>query len=140
MPSSQEPFDVDPEHNWQGCATDDQADFEREFYGAILRRNPNYVDVLRRQVELLARRGHYDQALPLDERLAHLQPEDCVVRYNYACSLCMTGHIEEAIFQLRMAIELGYDDFAHLEADSDLDAVREHPGFVKMLMEFGVAD
>jgi hypothetical protein len=35
----------------------------------------------------------------------------------------------DAMAALRQAIELGYDDFAHMATDSDLDALRDLPEF-----------
>src|SRR5690606_37869095 len=89
-------------------------DFEMEFFGRVLERSPNHADALRVQAELYSRRGDYAKSLPLDRRLAELLPHRCVVRYNLACSLAMTDRLVEAIEQLREAIRLGYDDFAHL--------------------------
>jgi len=111
----------------------DQGSFEIEFYGHVLRRNPYHIDALRRQVELLAARGRHAEALPLDRRLVELCPQDCVVCYNLACSLAMAGQIGEGIESLRRALELGYDDFAHMAADSDLDPLRHRPEFRRLM-------
>jgi tetratricopeptide (TPR) repeat protein len=117
-----------------------QADFDVDFFRQVLERNGENTDVLRRQAELLSRRGDYETALTLDRRLARLAPTCCVAHYNMACSLAMTGLLEEAITSLRRALQLGYRDFANLEADSDLDALRDHSGYEALLREYGWAD
>lgn len=114
-----------------------QVDFEIDFFGRVLARSPDHVDVLRRQVELLASRGDYRTALVLDRRLVRLLPSCCIVRYNLACSLAMTDDIDAALQSLQTAIELGYRDVAHIESDSDLDPLRDHPGYVKLLSSLG---
>ncbi len=40
-----------------------QEDFDREFFGSILRRSQSNTDVVKRQAELLARHGDYEDAL-----------------------------------------------------------------------------
>ena len=110
-----------------------QDDFDREFFDSILDRNNSNSDVLRRQAELLSRQGDHESALQLDRRLVQLHPNDPIVQYNVACSLAMTGQTQEAIEVLSRAIELGYRDFAHMEADADLDQLRDEPGFQELL-------
>ena len=117
----------------------DQTQFDLEFYDRVLRRNANNVDALRQQVELLGIKGNYRQALDLDRRLVRLVPEDFVARYNLACSLSMVGQVDAALTALDTALELGYCDWAHLEADSDLESVRAHDGFQDLLRKYGLA-
>lgn len=120
--------------------TRSQVDFDLEFFGRILTRAPEFVDVLRCQGELLTRKGMHDEALRIDRELARLLPDDCIVRYNLACSLALVGDTVEAIDELRAAFERGYDDLGHLEIDSDLDGIRDLPEFQLLLDEFGLDD
>jgi tetratricopeptide (TPR) repeat protein len=115
-----------------------QLDFDIAFYDRILRRQPDYIDVLRCQGELLSRKGLHSLALAIDRRLAELLPTDYVIRYNLACSLAMGGYRREAIVALRAALENGYDDFEFLESDSDLDALRDDPAYRALLREYGI--
>lgn len=120
--------------------TRSQVDFDLEFFGRILSRAPEFVDVLRCQGELLTRKGMNEDALRVDRQLARLLPDDCIVRYNLACSLALVGETLAAIDELRAAFERGYIDLGHLEIDSDLDGLREHPAFQLLLEEFGLDD
>ena len=115
-----------------------QLDFDIAFYDRILKRRPDYVDVLRCQGELLSRKGLHNLALAVDRRLAELLPTDYVIRYNLACSLAMGGYRREAIAALRAALEHGYDDFEFLESDSDLDALRDDPAYRALMREYGI--
>lgn len=114
-----------------------QLDFEIEFYGRILQRSPNYVDVVRRQAELLSRQGRCEEALMLDRRLVDLAPTNCVAHYNLGCSLSRNGRLSEAIEAIEKAIVLGYIDFDHLETDSDLEPLHEIPAFQALLRRCG---
>ena len=115
-----------------------QLDFDIAFFDRILKRQPDYVDVLRCQGELLSRKGLHELALAVDRRLAELLPTDYVVRYNLACSLAMGGYRREAIAALRAALEQGYDDYEYLESDSDLDALRDDPAYRALMREYGI--
>lgn len=110
-----------------------QDEFDREFFGQILLRGNTNSDVLRRQAELLSRCGDYTAALQLDQTLSARFPDEPVVHYNLACSLSMTGELARAVKSLARAIELGYDDFGHIEADSDLDPLRDLPSFQDLI-------
>ena len=116
-----------------------QDDFEVEFYGLLLQRASDNVDVLRRQAELMTRRGDHHKALELDRRLVQLRPVDAVAQYNLACSLAQTGDSESAIDSLQKAMTLGYLDFAQIEIDADLDPVRDHPRFQSLMRDYGWA-
>jgi predicted Zn-dependent protease len=115
-----------------------QLDFDIAFFDRILKRQPDYVDVLRCQGELLSRKGLHDMALAVDRRLAELLPTDYVVRYNLACSLAIGGYRREAVAALRAALENGYDDFEFLESDNDLDSLRDDPAYRALLREYGI--
>jgi len=51
--------------------------------------------------------------------------------YNVACALArIEGPLDEALAWLTKAVEAGYDNVAHMEADEDLVALRELPAYV----------
>jgi tetratricopeptide (TPR) repeat protein len=116
-----------------------QLDFDIEFFGRVLARRPGYLDVLRCQGPLLARKGLHRQALEVERRLAALLPRDPVAQYNLACRLARADRPGDAIDQLARALELGYDDFEFLDADGDLDSLRDDPGFARLLESFRAA-
>ena len=115
-----------------------QVDFEIDFYGKILARHPLYLEVLRRQAELLAARHRHAEALLCDQRLSAALPQDAEVRYNLSCSLAILGRVAEAVGSLSLAFELGYRDFEHVESDPDLEVVRNDPHFVALLKLYRV--
>ncbi len=116
----------------------EQRDFDVDFYERILQRQPNDVRLLRLLGELYARRGQYDRAVVIDQKLAGLLPDDGVVHYNLACSLAMRGSVQDAVSTLGRAIELGYNDFGHLEVDPDLVNVRRLPQYQALMRQYGL--
>ena len=115
-----------------------QLDFDLEFFNEVLKRNACYVDVLRCQGQLLSRKGLHKQALEIDRRLVSLLPTDGVAHYNLGCSLALMGYGADAIEALRQALLRGYSDIDYLEADKDLDSLRDLPAYLDMLREFGI--
>ena len=68
----------------------------------------------------------YDQARRTICRMLDLDPELAGAWYNLACAHCRLGNLHDALASLRMAVELGFTDFGHMERDEDLAALREH--------------
>jgi len=55
--------------------------------------------------------------------------------YNFACLAVTARRPDEAIGYLRHAVDLGYQDADHMEADVDLKALRGTPAFSALLSE-----
>lgn len=110
-----------------------QSDFEFDFFGEIVKRGTNNVHILRQHAEILVVRGDRAGALVLETKLAQLLPLDPIVRYNLACGLAVADQVEEAFIQLLEAVRLGYRDFELMDNDADLDSLRNHQGFLKLL-------
>jgi tetratricopeptide (TPR) repeat protein len=117
-------------------ADQSQLDFEIDFFGGILERMPDYVDVLRILGNNLTLKGRYMQGLQVDKRLVQLRPTDPLAHYNLACSYALLKRSDLALKTLRRAVELGYRDFRYLREDHDLDSIRHDPRFRQLLREF----
>ena len=113
-----------------------QVDFELDFFGGILERRPDYVDVLRVMGNNLTLKGRYAQGLQIDKRLIQLRPNDPLAHYNLACSYALLHRTDQAIKTLRRAVELGYRDFRYMREDRDLDAIRHDARFRQLLREY----
>lgn len=123
--------------NPAGRGTDQsQRDFELDFFSGIIKRFPDYVDVLRVMGNLLTLKGRYVEGLQIDRRLVQLRPSDALAHYNLACSYALLKRADQALKTLRLAVELGYRDFRYMREDRDLDAVRQDPRFRQILREY----
>ena len=103
--------------------------FELSLYESILAGDPANVEALMALGEACTQRGDHARGLAIDQRLARLRPADPIVHYNLACSYALLGRPDEAFGTLAQAADLGYADLAHLDKDSDLDALRADPRF-----------
>src|SRR5881227_3981270 len=74
-----------------------QLDFELDFFGGILERAPDYVDVLRVQGNNLTLKGRFPDGLQIDKRLVQLRPNDPLAHYNLACSFALLKRPDQAI-------------------------------------------
>jgi tetratricopeptide (TPR) repeat protein len=117
-------------------ADQSQIDFELEFFGGILKRYPDYVDVLRIMGKLLTDAARYAEGLQVDRRLVQLRPSDALAHYNLACTYALLKRPDQALKTLRRAVELGYRDFRYMREDRDLDAIRHDPRFRQLLREY----
>jgi len=113
-----------------------QLDFELEFFGGILDRRPDYIDVLRVMGNNLTLKGRYAQGLQIDKRLVQLRQNDPLAHYNLACSYALLKRPDQALKTLRRAVELGYRDFRYMREDRDLDSIRQDPRFRQLLREY----
>ena len=107
-------------------------DVEIGFLEALVRRDPDYLEALQVLGDDYSDRGRPADGLRVDERLLQLRPDDAHVRFNYACSLALTGQPERACEEIGRALDLGYRDFKWLQRDPDLAALRKHASFKKV--------
>ena len=99
-------------------------DFDIALYEVVRRRDPDHETALEALGHAYTQRGLFAAGLEVDRRLAELRPHDAIAQYNLACSYVLVGDTDLGIATLERSIELGYGDLAHLENDSDLDAIR----------------
>ncbi|MCS7167113.1 MAG: tetratricopeptide repeat protein [Gemmatales bacterium] len=124
-----------PPETLEALAHESQLKFELRFYAGILRRYPDYVDVLRLMSQLLTQIGRYAEALEVDLRLVRLRPQDAVAHYNLACTYARLHKTDAAIRALSRAIELGYRDYRYIKQDRDLDSIRDDPRYRELMRQ-----
>jgi tetratricopeptide (TPR) repeat protein len=125
-----------PETSTRRLREQSQLDFEVEFLGRILERDPYFADALRVHANNLAAKGLYGRALQIDRRLVRLLPERPIPWYNLACSYALLGMTEPAVAALQRALELGYRHLDHLRRDPDLKSLRHDPRFIRLLRRY----
>jgi len=113
-----------------------QRDFEIEFLGRVLERDPSFIEAIRVLATNLAAKGEYARALQLDRRLVRLVPDDAIAWYNLACSYAVLGMSDPAFSALQRSLELGYRFRERLRQDPDLKLLRRDPRFVRLMRRF----
>jgi tetratricopeptide (TPR) repeat protein len=125
-----------PETSTRRLREQSQIEFEIDFLGRVLERDPFYVDALRVHATNLAAKGQFGRALQIDRRLVRLIPDDAIAWYNLACSYAVLGMIDPAFAALQRSLELGYHYLNRLRRDPDLKALRRDPRFAHLLRRF----
>ena len=110
-----------------------QQDFEVGFFRKALEHDPENVDILVFLGDAFSKRGMTLDGLEIDKRLVRICPEEPTFHYNLACSYSLLGEVEPAFTALEKAIQLGYQNFDHLQNDSDLDNIRQDRRFTLLL-------
>jgi len=110
-----------------------QQEFEVSFYRKALEHDPENVDILVFLGDAFSKRGMTQDGLEIDKRLVRICPEEPTFFYNLACSYSLLGEVEPAFQALEKAIQLGYQNFEHLQSDSDLDNLRKDRRFTVIL-------
>ncbi|MBI4602675.1 MAG: hypothetical protein HY721_12020 [Planctomycetes bacterium] len=65
-----------------------------------------------------------------------INPQDQLTLYNLACAYALSGgKSEEALEALEASVKAGFDDHEHIEKDPDLESLREHPRYQRLLEE-----
>ena len=104
-------------------------DVEIGFLEGLVKRDPSYVDALQLLGDDYTQRGKFQQGLKVDEKLAHIRPEDPMVQYNLACSYSLVGQYELSVSALHHALDCGYTDFRWMGEDPDLVGLRAQPEY-----------
>jgi tetratricopeptide (TPR) repeat protein len=110
-----------------------QIEFELDFLGRVLERDPLYGDALKVHADNLAAKGYYNRALQADLQLVRLRPDKPIAWYNLACSYALLGMVERAFESLERSLRLGYRHLNHLRRDPDLKSLRRDPRFARLL-------
>ena len=107
-------------------------DIEISFLEGVVKRDPEFLEALQVLGDDYTQRGRFMEGLKIDEQLAQLRPDDSMVHYNLACSYSLTDRIDLAAEALDRALSLWYRDFKWLNADPDLENLRQDPLFRKI--------
>jgi hypothetical protein len=85
--------------------------------------------------QLLSKDGLHDRALKVDRDIVKERPLDAGHRYNLVCSLTTNEFYDEAIQELEVALNLGFNNIKLLDEDEDLKPLHESPKFQKLMEE-----
>jgi adenylate cyclase len=99
----------------------------------VLELRPDETRALYLAATPLLRIGRVEDANRWIERALFIEPDDPTVLYNVACFYAQTGEIDKALDFLEQAQLPGLANRSWIEHDADLDPLRGHPRFTKLL-------
>lgn len=74
-----------------------------------------------------------DEAAKILTELTDKYPQQAALLYNLACCRAKQGKADEAVTILKQAVEAGWSNRKHAEADADLESLRERKDFADVL-------
>lgn len=107
----------------------DDLNFEIAFYEGLLAKQGDFEQALIALGDLYTKKGLYEEGLAIDKKLSCMRPDDPIVLYNLSCSYSLTNQLDKALAVMKLAIQSGYDNFAFLEADKDLENLKKDERF-----------
>jgi tetratricopeptide (TPR) repeat protein len=116
-----------------GRFAQDQSSFDIRFLEDLLVRLGDDAELLSQLGCLYTQCGRYRDGLAVDRRLVAMRPRNPISYYNLACSYSRLKQTMRAFAALRRAIELGYRDAEHMQADPDLENIRKDPRWQDLL-------
>lgn len=114
------------------------ADVEQAPPAPVTAADPARLRTLHREASRRHQAKDYQGAIALYQELLELSPDDATALYNVACGYSLLGARTEAVLFLERAVAAGFTDFAHIRSDSDLDALRQEPGYLRLLADEAV--
>ena len=103
------------------------------FYPEYILKYPDDSRAITFYAFVLGDAGQNEKAKEQMERALDLSPNDTTMIYNAACFYAELGENQKAIMSLKKAIENGYEWYAYIKSDPDLDGIRNEPEYIAMM-------
>ena len=97
--------------------------------------NPGDTRAIYLSANALISLGEIEKGLVRIQRALALEPEEPGVLYNAACGRALAGDADGALDCLEKCMKGGWGDRDHIRNDHDLDSIREHPRFRRLMQE-----
>lgn len=104
----------------------------REFTLAI-EKFPNYDVAYSNRAVAYMQQKKFNKALDDLKKAEQINPNNPTVHYNYVALYSLQKQLDRALDHLDRALQLGFNNYDALRTDPDLDNVRKHPEFRKIL-------
>jgi tetratricopeptide (TPR) repeat protein len=75
----------------------------------------------------------FNKAMDDLKKAEEINPKNPTVYYNFVALYSLQGQLDRALDSLDRALELGFNNYDALRTDTDLNNVRKHPEFKKIL-------
>lgn len=116
-----------------------RANFEENIENAInefsqaIRKEPRYADAYSDRAVAYMQQKKYNKAMEDLRKAVELAPQSPSIHYNLASLHSLQGNTDLALDEIDACLVRGFADYDALRKDPDLDNVRRHPEFRKIL-------
>lgn len=95
--------------------------------------DPRYAAAYANRAVAYMQQGKYNKAMDDLKKADELSPRDKMVHYNYVALYSQQNQLDRALDSLDRALDLGFTNYDALRSDPDLNNLRRHPEFTKVL-------
>ncbi|BBM83829.1 TPR end-of-group domain-containing protein [Candidatus Uabimicrobium amorphum] len=97
--------------------------------------SPSTGALMQKAINLM-KKGKYNIARKILQKIIQTEPNSIIGHYNLACVEAITYNEDLALDYLARAFELGYRDFAHVRQDPDLNNIRHLRRFRRLIKKY----
>jgi len=119
--------------NAQGSIREENIDNALKEFSVAIQKDPNYAEAYSNRAATYMQQKKFNKAEDDLRRAKDLSPDSPSVRYNYASLHSLKGNVDLALDEVDAALTKGFSDYDALRLDPDLNNVRKHPEFRKIL-------
>ncbi len=116
-----------------GNIRDENIDNALKEFSVAIQKDPNYAEAYSNRAATYMQQKKFNKAEEDLRRAKELAPDSPFVRYNYASLHSLKGDVDLALDEIDAALTKGFSDYDALRRDPDLDNLRKHPEFRKIL-------
>jgi tetratricopeptide (TPR) repeat protein len=103
-----------------------------EFSNAI-NKDPSYAEAYSNRAVAYMMQKKYNKALDDLKKAKELKPDSATIRYNLASVHSLMGNVDYGMDELDAALDKGFSDYDSLRKDPDINNLRKHKDFQKVL-------
>jgi serine/threonine protein kinase/Flp pilus assembly protein TadD len=104
-----------------------------DFYPRYLNQHPDDARAHIFYANELALAGESEKAKVEGKKAFELSPTDSVMLYNVACLYSHLNEMQLAVESLAKALSAGYSNYEWIKRDSDLESIRNEPGYIELM-------
>jgi len=111
----------------------------RDFDNAIqeftiaIRKYPNFDVAYSNRSVAYMQQQKFNKAMDDLQKAVEINPNNPTVHYNFTALYSLQNQLDRSLDSLDKTLELGFNNYDALRTDPDLNNVRRHPEFVKIL-------
>ena len=109
----------------------------KEFTVAI-EKYPDYAVAYSNRAIAYMQQKKFNKAMDDLKKASEIAPNDPMVYYNLTSLYSLQNQLDRALDSLDKALELGFNDYDSLRNDPDLNNLRKHPEYRKVLEKYKV--
>lgn len=119
--------------NAHGANREENIDNALKEFSLAIQKDPQYAEAYSSRAVAYMQQQKFNKAEEDLRKAKELSPDSPSVRYNLASLHSLKGNVDLALDEIDAALAKGFTDYDALRRDPDLDNLRKHPEFRKIL-------